>query len=144
MNQTTKQKGQSVLEVVVALGIFAISLGASFQLFFGGQTLSEDSLNAELAMNYAREGIEATRTIRDRNWAELTSGDHGLVFDGYEWMFGSSSVSEIKDIFTRIISIYSESENERIATTTVSWETDGRSQQIALVEKLTNWEYPLS
>ncbi|MEK7641064.1 MAG: hypothetical protein AAB389_03655 [Patescibacteria group bacterium] len=147
MNLTTKkinQDGQSVIEIVVALGIFAVSLAASFQLFFGGQTLSEDSLNAELAINYTQEGIEATRTIRDRNWAELTSGDHGLIFNGYEWMFGSSSVSDSKDIFTRIVSIYSESENERIATTTVTWATDGRSQLVELVEKLTNWEYPLS
>ena len=144
MNQITKQSGQSVLEVVVALGIFAISLAASFQLFFGGQTLSEDSLNVELAMNYAREGAEAARTVRDRNWAELTSGDHGLEFNGYEWMFGSTSISDIRDIFTRVVSIYAESENERIATTSVSWATNGPSQRVELVEKLTNWEYPLS
>ncbi len=136
--------GQSVIEIVVALGIFSVSLAASFQLFFGGQNLSGESLNVEMAMNFAQEGAEATRTIRDRNWSELTSGDHGLVFNGYEWMFGSSSASDSKDIFTRTVSIYAESENERVATTTVAWISDGRAQQVELVEKLTNWEYPLS
>ncbi len=132
------------MEIVVSLGIFAVAMAASYQVFFGGQTLSEDSLNFELAMNYAQEGAEATRSIRDRNWAELISGDHGLEFNGYEWMFGSSSVSDGRDIFTRTVSIYVESENERVATTTVTWLARGNTQKVELVEKLTNWEYPLS
>lgn len=145
MNRITKNfsAGQSVLEIVVALGIFTVSIAASYQVFFGGQTISEDSVNFELAMNYAQEGAEAAKAIRDRNWSELISGDHGLEFNGFEWMFGSSSISDGRDIFTRTISVYPEGENEKIATTTVTWLARGSTQTVELVEKLTNWEYPL-
>lgn len=143
MNQTINQRGQSLIEVIVALGIFTVSLAASFQLFFGGQNLSSGSVNTELALNYAQEGIEAVRTIRDRSWAELTAGDHGLEFNGYEWMFGSSSTSDSKDIFTRTVFVYDVAENIKIASTTISWLDGGSTKTLVIVEELTNWESPL-
>ncbi len=136
-------KGQSVLEVLIALGIFAISMVAGFQLFFGGQTLSTDSVNAELAADYAQEGLEALRNIRGRNWSELIDGDHGLIFQNNEWMFGSSTLNDSKDIFTRTISVLTTNENIKTATTTVTWNTYNRAQKVELVEELTNWESPL-
>lgn len=143
MRKGSHTKGQSVLEVLVALGIFAISMIAGFQLFFGGQTLSVDSTNAELAGDYAQEGLEAVRNIRARNWSELADGSHGLVFQNNEWMFGSSSASDAKDIFTRTVSIVTISDNIKIATTTITWQTDPlRPQKLELVEQMTNWQNP--
>ncbi|MDP1719360.1 MAG: prepilin-type N-terminal cleavage/methylation domain-containing protein [bacterium] len=139
----SERKGQSLIEVLVALGIFALSLSASFQLFFGGQKVSEDNINFQQAMDFGQEGMTAVRAVRDRNWAELTAGDHGLVFQNNEWMFGSSSTSDSQDLFTRTVSIYQDDENTRTATTTVTWISGGRTQSVESVEKLTNWESPL-
>lgn len=135
-------KGQLALELLIALGIFTISMAAAFQLFFGGQSLSIDSANATLASDYAQEGMEAARTIRDRNWSELTNGDHGLVFTGTEWQF--SGASDNKDIFSRKISIATgANDNVKTATTTITWQTDPlRPQKIELVEQFANWQNP--
>ena len=43
------------MEILIALGIFAVSISASFQLFFGSQSLSIDSANVGLALDYAQE-----------------------------------------------------------------------------------------
>ncbi|GEM_PF-701648 len=138
-----KNVGQSLIELLVALGVFVISISAGFQLFFGGQNLSIDSANIGLASDYGQEAVEAVRTIQDRNWAELTDGSHGLVFQNNEWMFGSSSVSESRDIFTRTIAVGTIDANTKIATTTITWQTDPlRTQTVELVERLTNWQEP--
>lgn len=137
-------KGQSLIEILIALGIFAVTLSASFQLFFGSQNLSVDSGNAGIALDYAQEGVEAVRSIRDRNWGELTDGSHGLVFQDNEWMFGSSTASDVKGDFTRSITVLTVEENFKIATTTISWQIDPlRIQKIEMVEQLSNWESPL-
>lgn len=137
------ETGQSLIELLVALGIFVISVSAGFQLFFGGQNLSVDSANVGLASDYGQEAVEAVRTIQDRNWAELTDGSHSLVFKNNEWMFGSSSTSESKDMFTRTIAVGTVDANTKIATTTITWQTDPlRTQTVELVERLTNWQEP--
>ena len=138
---STKESGQSVFEVLIAIGIFAISATAAFQIFFGGQKLSIDSANSNLANDYGREAVEAIRNIRARNWSELTDGAHGLVFKNNEWMFGSSSVSESQDIFTRTVTVGTVDANTKIATTTITWQSgDNRIQTQEIVEKITNWE----
>ena len=75
------RKGQSIIEVLVALGIFVISMTAGFFVFFGGQTASVDGSNVTLATDYAREGIDALRAIRNRNWSEVLLGVHGFFFN---------------------------------------------------------------
>jgi len=115
-------KGQSLVEILVSLGIFAIVVSAVFFLFFGGQSLSVDSSNAQIATEYASEGLEAVRSIRDRDWDELGDGSYGLVFQSGQWEFSSSE--DTKDIFTRTIFISTVDANTKQASTTVTWQTD--------------------
>lgn len=144
-NNKTNQNmaGQSVLELLVALGIFIISMTAGIYLFFGGQSLSIDSANVSLASDYAQEGVDAVRSIRDRSFSELIEGTHGLEWSGSEWMISSSS-SDARDIFTRQIAIAKGvSDNIKIATTTITWQTDElRQQTLEFVEELADWETP--
>lgn len=135
-------RGQSLIEILVALAIFSLAMTAAFQLFFGGQSLSVDNRNVALANNYTWEAVEALRNIRARNWNELTDGQHSLIFQNNEWIFSSSTVTESRDIFTRTVTIGTGlSENIKIATTTVSWIVDqGRPQSVTVVEQLANWE----
>ncbi len=136
-----KEAGQSVFEILIAIGIFAIASTAAFQVFFGGQKLSIDSQNNNLANDYGRQGLEAVRNIRARNWNELTNGSHGLVYQNNEWMFSSSSVNDSKDIFTRTVAVATVDANTKIATSTITWQSgDGRMQTTELIESLTNWE----
>jgi len=136
-------KGQSLVEVLVALGIFALMTSAAVLTFWGGQSLSFDSVNAENAMDYAEEGITAVHNIRDRNWNELGDGDHGLVFLNNQWYFASSTADD-RDLFIRRANVQTVDENTKNITVTISWQTDQRPQKVELREQLTNWKNVLS
>ena len=75
---TAVRGGQSLVEVIVALGILSTAVAAAL-------TLSASSLNAQtdnqgymVATNLAREGIEVARNIRDSNWLADQEWDSGL------------------------------------------------------------------
>lgn len=137
-----KNRGQSVLELLIGMSIFVISLSASFQLFFGGQKISVDSANERLGTDYGEQAVTALHSIRARNFSELSNGSHGLVFQNNEWMFSSSSESDAQDQFTRTVVIGDgANENIKIATTTVTWAVSPvQTQTVTVVEQLTNWE----
>ncbi len=141
-----KEEGQSLVELLVAIGIFSIATAAGFSLFFGGQIISTDSSNINLATDYVREAQDALRAIRNRNFTELlTDGPHGFTFNGSEWLL-SSSTSDTKDVFTRQVNIAKgDSDNIKIATTTVTWSSadPSRTESLTFVEQFTDWETPL-
>lgn len=62
------QKGQGLLEVVIALGILTVGLFGVFTLVLGNFTSERSGMMRLQAMNLAREGIEAVKNIRDSNW----------------------------------------------------------------------------
>lgn len=135
--------GFFLLEVLIALGVFGLTVGSAFLLFFGGQSATIDSVNSERSLELAREGIEAARSIRDRNWDELTPGNHGLVRLSDNWYFGTSSAtsSDSQEIFTRTVSISAVDDSTKKASTTVTWQTDpNRLQKVELVTIVTAWE----
>lgn len=112
---------------------------ASVLLFFGGQSLSVDSINAQFALDYASEGMEAVRSIQIRDWDELTDGDHGLVYSGGQWQF--SGVDDSDDKFIRKVTVTTLDDNTKKIVAEIGWQTDpARPQIITLVMELTNWE----
>ncbi len=134
-------KGQSLVEVLVAIGIFMAVVGAITTTLYSGQSVAIDAENAGNAAESAIEGREAVRSIRNRDWNSLTDGFHGLQFVSGQWEFSGANDSE--DIFTRIVSIGSPDSNTRIATTTITWSTEaGRIQKTEVVEKLSRWDNP--
>ncbi|OHB06437.1 MAG: hypothetical protein A3B16_02385 [Candidatus Zambryskibacteria bacterium RIFCSPLOWO2_01_FULL_45_43] len=133
------KKGQSLLEVLIAAGIFIMVSTAGIFLFFGGQSISVDSTNAGRSLEYASEGLEAVRSIRNRDWGEVATGTHGLVFSANQWQF--NGLQDAKDIFTRQVSVTESASNTKKIISTVSWQFDpDRPQTISLTEQLTNWE----
>jgi len=132
-------KGQSYIEILVAIGVFMLFSVASVLLFFGGQSLAVDSVNAQFALDYASEGIEAVRSIQNRDWDELADGDHGLVYSGGQWQFSSTNDSD--DKFTRKVTVTTLSDDTKKIVAEITWQTDpARPQVITLVMELTNWE----
>lgn len=91
-----KNQAFSLIEVIVALGIFAILAGgvfsvvtSSYKNFYG--TGDKQSLTV-----FAQEGIEAVRSIRDNSWQDIENisgaGGQGIVkaAAGY-WQFDGTS-----------------------------------------------------
>ncbi|MBI4709463.1 MAG: hypothetical protein HY764_04675 [Candidatus Portnoybacteria bacterium] len=68
----TSQKGFSLLDVIVAIGIITIAFFTILGLFQYVSLSSRYSSDRFIAANLAQEGIEIVRSIRDSNWL---SGD---------------------------------------------------------------------
>ena len=68
MNINKKTKGESLLEGIIAFTI--LGLGIAFSGVIMGTSIRnmDNSKNRVIAINAAREGIEAMRNIRDTNW----------------------------------------------------------------------------
>ncbi len=79
----TNQKGQSLIEMMVALFILVAALTATIVLIVTSINAGRQSINKLIATSLAREGIEVVRNIRDSNWIDPNDSapdwDDGLV-----------------------------------------------------------------
>lgn len=98
MNQ---RPGQSILEMVIAIGVIITSVLATTSLIISTITAGRISQNRVEAANFAREGIEIVRQLRDTNYLRRDQNiidndgngatldypvewdDSGLITDGY-------------------------------------------------------------
>lgn len=83
MLKLPNQKGQSLLELLIALFMLVASLTTTVVLIVNSINASRESSNRLIATSLAREGIEIVRNIRDSNWADPASPawDDGLNSD---------------------------------------------------------------
>lgn len=140
------KKGQSLIELLVAIGIFVIAVSSLAFLildsFVSGRLASEITK----ANFLAEEGMEATKSIRDNSWNGLISGSHGLTISGNNWVFQGTS-EDISDQLkggTRAIKIEDIGLDRKKVTSQVTWQfTQARPQEIRLVTYLTNWAKPM-
>jgi len=138
-------KGQSLVELLVVIGIFiTVIAGLVFFVFdsFSAGRLSYDLIKANFL---AEEGIEAARSIRDNNFSNLIAGNHGLAISGSHWIFQgaeedlTSQLNEGK----RVVVIENDplDQNIKKITSTVTWNfTENRPEEIKLISYLTNWQ----
>lgn len=83
MKKVVNQKGQSLLELIVAILILGMVLTATVVLIVSSINAGRESRYKLIATSLAREGIEITRNIRDSNWADPMSAswNEGLDTD---------------------------------------------------------------
>ena len=98
-------KGSTLLEVVLVTFLFGvIGTGLVSTLISSSQT-SKRGLEHTVAAGYIKEGIEATRSIRDREWSELANGTYGLSTGFGYYDFSGTSDSLDGGVYTRTITI---------------------------------------
>jgi len=61
-------KGETLAETIIALSILAIGITIASTIMLNSMRNLTNAKNRVLAVNIAREGIEAMRNIRDTNW----------------------------------------------------------------------------
>lgn len=74
----SNKRGFTLLEVIIALAIMAIFMGAGISLFLSvkqGSNVNSDYVRASFLL---KEGINAVRSIRDTNFLSLQDGVYGL------------------------------------------------------------------
>jgi len=153
MKITKNESGFSLVEILLAISVFAIfAVGITYLSL---DTLDRDAkvvLNNE-ALHYAQEGLEVVRNIRDRNFLLLTNGDHGLALADNVWTFGLAPEAvdsfyerrvTISDVYRDIDGNIAEEgtldpDTKRIDST-ISWTQNGViPRSITLTEYLANW-----
>ena len=72
MNFFKKQSGESVVEVLVAATLLVAVLTTAFVALNRAASANVNVGNRIVAINIAREGIEAVRNIRDTNWLKYS------------------------------------------------------------------------
>lgn len=132
------EKGQSLIEVLLAVAIFSLLMGAVVLAFVDVYRGSFHASNRTDGFRMAQEGIEAVRAIRDRSFAELTAGTHGLALSGSQWNF--SGTSDTTAIFSRTIEISEPDADTRYVTSTVSWVDGGQTRSVVLATIIKNWQ----
>ncbi len=134
------ENGQSLIELVVAIGIFVIVVSSLAFLVLNSYTAGYLAFEITQANSLAEEGLEAARSIRDNNWPDLINGDYGLAIVGGNWQF--SGISETIDgKFTRIITLEEIDQDRKKVTSQVTWQfNEARPQEIKLITYLTNWQ----
>jgi type II secretory pathway pseudopilin PulG len=133
------QTGQSITEILVALGLLSILLPALLTGFVAAREGKPQNINRMQAALYIRETQEALRSIRENSWLDLSSVDYGSPYhtktSAGNWVLipGTETIDEIftrevilsqvrRDINGNIITEGGMIDPSTIeATTTVSW-----------------------
>jgi prepilin-type N-terminal cleavage/methylation domain-containing protein len=131
-------KGFSLVEVLLASSIFAIIVTALVGAYLYGIESTAVSGNRARAVLIAEEGLEAVRNIRDNDFEDLVVGTYGIEVLGGEWDFYGSS--DDTDIFTRKVSIGTISDDQKLITSTVTWQQNlQRTGTVSVIGYLNNW-----
>ena len=138
----TNQSGMSLVEVILAVAIFAvISTGVISAIIYGSESTAVAGAR-ERATKIAEEGIEAVRNIRDSGYSNLPAdGTYGLVISGGVWIL--SGTTDTTDIFIRSVILSTIDSRTRNITVNVAWpQTVQRSGNLSLNTYLTDWVTP--
>ena len=69
------KQGFTLVELIIALGVFSAGIMAAFTLALAGLNISKDNYARIQAANLAREGIELVRNQRDSNWLKIDANE---------------------------------------------------------------------
>jgi type II secretory pathway pseudopilin PulG len=131
-------RGMSIVEVVIGIGIFSLLSLVAYQLYSGVRITALREGERNKALWLAEEGIEATRSMRDVDFARLTDGTHGLTLVNTSWSFVGTS--DTMDRYVRSVTITPLGEDTKEITSLVEWRTAyGVSDSVHLTTVLTNW-----
>jgi len=100
------QKGQTLLEVLLAVFIFTIGIVSLVSLAITSVTMSKQNSHELVATNLAREAIEVFRNKRDSQYLELEAAnitDRSEIFDN-SFFYTTSAMTGYLD-FTSAISL---------------------------------------
>jgi Tfp pilus assembly protein PilV len=129
--------GMTVVEAMVAIAIFSVIASVAYTSYSTTSVLASRAADRSKATWLAEEGVEATRSIRDQNFATLAPGTYGISRTGGLWAFSGSS--DTLDGFTRAITVSSVDSDTRSVQSVVSWTDRGTTYSSSLSTVLTNW-----
>lgn len=137
--------GQSLLEAVLALAIFAFIAGALVTTVTGSFISLNYGRDYLEAVTLADEALEAARSVRDGAWNELVLNTAVATSSSGEWQL-LNGASETLGKFTRTLTFAPGSGgpsdlHAKLVSAKVVWPTEmGVEQEVARQTYLTNWD----
>lgn len=95
------QSGQTLLEVIIALGIITSVLFAVWALFLSNYNTERETETRIVAANLAREGIEAVKNLRDSNWIKIN--ENVTTTGSTLWSWYQNTSSSVIDFNTGVV-----------------------------------------
>ncbi|QQR77240.1 MAG: hypothetical protein IPJ67_03785 [Candidatus Moraniibacteriota bacterium] len=154
-------RGFSVVEVLLGAALFAVFASGAIALLLQGLQADRLAEEESVASNYASEGLEALRSMKNQSFASLTTtASSGIdrVGSGGVWAFSGASTSYGKYVRTVSVAPVSRDGNgnvvasggtndplSRKVTSTVTWPVSvSRINALSFVSYLTDWHLPVS
>ncbi len=137
------QKGFSIVEVILATSLFGILVTALLGAYLYGEESIMQGGAHDRALLLAQEGLEASRILRDADFANLVDGSHGLGVSAGQYIL--SGTTDTTDIYTRSINIKSIDADRKEIKSEVTWQKNPvQSGKITLLTQLTNFRAVLA
>ncbi|TAK03370.1 prepilin-type N-terminal cleavage/methylation domain-containing protein [Patescibacteria group bacterium] len=139
MDSSRSRRGQSAIEVLVALALLGIFATASAVLLSTAAFESRVAGMRARANALLQEGFEAARQVRDQDFDLLADGPHGLALSMGIWSFaGTEDVTDGR--FHRAVTVADAGAGMKDVTVSVSWTpVSGRPLSLSGVTRLTDW-----
>ncbi len=137
-NIKNNNRGQSVLEIIIAMAIFVLIASSMISLVLGGNTALEQGGEQTQAEYLAQEAIEAIRSIRDGAWNEIIYNQSAVATSNHKWVFSGEGTDETIGQYTRTITFEDVCRDNlnNIATCPASY-TDIYTKKISVVIEWT-------
>lgn len=158
----SRRAGFTVIEVILAAALLAIFAGGAVGVIIQGFKANLFSKEGTIAAQLATEGLEAARSIKNRDFflldSNLCSSGTGLNTSAGFWRFDGSGTSDTIGIYDRsllICAVQRDSSGNIVSsggtndpltkkvTAQVSWSTDLRNHSLSINEYFTYWKKPI-
>ena len=150
-------KGQSILEVMLAVAIFALIGATLSSMILGSFNSLTRSANMIKAQALSDEAVEAVKLIKRGAWNKMVYDRSAVATNSNEWLFSGEGSTQIIDGYTRIIDFEDVCRNSsddivacpgaytdvhtKKAVVTIEWEVrPGVNNSIVREVYLSNWD----
>lgn len=141
--------GQSIVEAVVAVGIAIVLITGLVSAATSTLRISQMSKDRTQALQYAKEGLEIVRIVKDSNWNDLPQTTVTYCLSKGQQSLGEGASDDcpfdIDNVFSRTILISDEGISCTAAafcrkvTVTVSFKEQDQTRSVILTSYVTNW-----
>lgn len=139
----TKQQGQSLVEVVVAVGVVVILVTGLIVGTTSALKTSQYGRSKSQAIKYAQEAMELTRQLRNNGWATFAARSGLWCLDKVgAWIQGAGTCPlNIDNLFTRSATFTWNVGSSRMeVVVNVSWSDGGGLHNTQLTTYFTQWK----
>ena len=146
MRKKVSEKGQSLFEVVVAVGVFAVVIAAIVGLATSSIRNTTFSRNNALATRYSQEAVEWLRTQRDTDWVNFHTNASAVpptyCLKDLSWADiddcdPSDSIPETT--LFRQVDFSDVTDTSVTATIVTSWSDSQGTHQVEISTEFTDW-----